>query len=35
MFILHGADLTLNLKSPFPDEKFKNFREYFEKNYNC
>lgn len=34
MFVLKGADLSMNLNSPFPDDKYKTFKEYFEKNYN-
>ena len=34
MFMLEGADLTMNLNSPFPDKKYKNFKEYYSKNYD-
>ena len=34
MFMLEGADLTMNLNSPFPDNKYKNFKEYYSKNYD-
>ena len=31
MFILAGADITMNLKSVFPNQNYKNYKDYFEK----
>jgi aubergine-like protein len=31
---LEEVDFAINLKSPFPNPKFKTYQEYYEKNYN-
>lgn len=31
---IDGVDFSKTILSPFPNPKFKNYKEYFEKNYN-
>lgn len=31
---LDGLDENIDLHSKFPDNKFKNYKEYYEKKYN-